>query len=630
MTRLMRLGFAGAAGAALFTTLTLRAQQIDMSAIDRIKDEGMNRSQVMELASYLTDVYGPRLTGSPNIKAAGDWAVSRMQSWGLVNVSLEPWENRRGFDRGWSNDKFYLASVEPQAFPILGTPVAWTPGTTGLVRGEVVCVLGTTEAALAQFKGRLKGTFVMTAPAPNVPAFFDQPLALRQTTEQLDRMQAARPAAGRGAAPTTAPAGQPPPGQPPAGQPPAGQPGTAGGVVPAAPPPAPAAAPAAAASPAPQSQAACAPPPAATGRAGGAGAPDGAAGRGGGPAFNRNEFFRNEGVIAVFSTAAIGHGVYTIGGNRGADPATTLPAITITAEHYGRMARMIAKGIPVTLEADIRNTFHPNPPMFNVVGEIRGTDKADEIVLLGAHFDSWHASTGATDNAAGVAAMMEAMRILKGTGVPLRRTVRIGLWPGEEQGLNGSAEYVAMHFARCRALTPAEAAEAIAATPPAPPAGGRGGPAPVRGKYEQTADYAGFAGYFNIDNGTGAIRGVYLQGNEAVGPIFKEWMAPLNSLGMTHVTISNTSGTDHQSFDNVGLPGWQFIQDPIEYGRLTHHTNLDSYERLQVEDMKKNATIAAAFAFLAANRDEKLPRKTFTGNCAPPQTGQTGGRGAAR
>jgi Zn-dependent M28 family amino/carboxypeptidase len=222
--------------------------------------------------------------------------------------------------------------------------------------------------------------------------------------------------------------------------------------------------------------------------------------------------------------------------------------------------------------------------MFNVVGEIRGTDKADEIVMLGAHFDSWHASTGATDNAAGSAAMLEAMRILKQSGVPLRRTVRIGLWTGEEQGLIGSRLYVNEHFGGGR--------------------GGRGQP-PV----PRTPAHAAFAGYFNIDNGTGAIRGVYLQQNDAVAPIFRQWMEPLRSLGMTHLNYGNTGGTDHQSFDGAGLPGWQFIQDEIEYGTLTHHTNLDSYERLQPDDMRRNATIAATFAFLAANREERLPRK---------------------
>jgi Zn-dependent M28 family amino/carboxypeptidase len=571
---------AAASGVALFV-LTVSAQEIDSTSIEKIKDEGMNRSQVMDIASYLTDVHGPRLSGSPGIKAAGDWAVGRMKEWGLTGVALEPWENRRGFDRGWSNDKFYLAAVAPQPFPITGTPTAWTPGTNGLIRGEVVCVTGTTEADVTPFKGRLRGKFVITAPAPNVQAFFDQPLAVRQTTEQLDRLAARTGGARAGGAPTAAAA-----------------PGRGAGQAPAAPTPAPST---------PAFQAACAqaPPAPQPGQAAAAGGVAGAR-AGGPPPFNRNDFFRAEGVAATLSTQAIGHGFYTIGGNRANDPAATLPAITIPAEHYGRIARTIAKGIPVVLEADIKNTYYPNPPMFNVVGEIRGTDKADEIVMLGAHFDSWHASTGATDNAAGSAAMMEAMRILKSTGVRLRRTVRIGLWSGEEQGLFGSAEYVAMHFAKCRAV----ASETAAASP----AGGRG----VPGKLEVTPDHEKFAGYFNIDNGTGAIRGVYLQGNEAVGPIFKEWMAPFSSLGMTHLTIVNTGGTDHTSFDNAGLPGWQFIQDAIEYGRLTHHTNLDSYDQLQAGDMKKNATIAAAFAFLAANRDERLPRKPFVGTCSAP------------
>jgi len=320
-------------------------------------------------------------------------------------------------------------------------------------------------------------------------------------------------------------------------------------------------------------------------------------GQGGGQnatAFNRNEYFRQQGVLGIFTTARRGHGIYTIGGGGvGTDPATKLPSIAIAAEDYGRIFRMITKGVPVIVEADIKNTFTPNPPMFNVVGEIRGTDKVDEVVMLGAHFDSWHAATGATDNAAGSAAMLEAMRILKTSGVKLRRTVRIGLWTGEEQGLIGSNKYVAAHFGGGR--------------------GGRGGAAPT----PPTAEHAKFAGYFNIDNGTGAIRGVYLQGNAAVGPIFKAWMEPFKSLGMTNVTISNTGGTD-QSYDGVGLPGFQFIQDEIEYNAITHHTNLDSYERLQAEDMRKNATIAAAFAYLTANRDDLLPRK-------PPATGGRGG-----
>jgi hypothetical protein len=321
-------------------------------------------------------------------------------------------------------------------------------------------------------------------------------------------------------------------------------------------------------------------------------------GRGGAGGFNRSAYFKQQGVLGTFSTARSGHGIYTIGGaSRNADPATQLPAITIPAEDYGRIARTIAKGIPVVVEADIRSSYTPMPPMFNVVGEIRGTDKADEVVMLGAHFDSWHASTGATDNAAGSAAMMEAMRILKVSGVKLRRTVRIGLWTGEEQGIIGSRLYEQTHFGGGR--------------------GGRGGAPPT----PPTPEHAKFAGYFNIDNGTGAIRGVHLQSNPAVGPIFRAWMEPFKSLGMTHLNAGNTGGTDHLSYDSAGLPGWQFIQDSIEYNSMTHHTNLDSYERLQVEDMRKNATIAAAFAYLAANREQLLPRKP------PPAPGAGRGRG---
>jgi carboxypeptidase Q len=548
--------------------LPLRAadEAIDYESINKIKDQGLNvaNSKVMEIASWLTDVYGPRLSGSPNIQKAGEWAVAEMKKWGLVNVSLEPWANNRNFTRGWSNDKFYLASVSPQSFPIPGTPTAWTPGTNGLVRGEAILITETTEAELKQYAGKLRGKFVLGAPPPEVAAWWTPP-ATRYTIEELDLRESPRtPEFG-----VTAPGGR----------------GGGRG--------------------APQA-----------GRQGGApGAPGGAAQ---GPPFNRNDFFLAEGVVAVFSTSARGHGIYTIGGNRNADPAKTLPAITIPAEQYGQIARTLAKGLPVTIEADIKNTFHPNPTMFNVVGEIPGTDKADELVMLGAHFDSWHASTGATDNAAGSAAMMEAMRILKQSGVRLRRTVRIGLWSGEEQGLNGSAEYVAMHFAS-RGAPPADAAAAGGAGAGGQRGGGRGGGGPL----ELKPAHAKFSSYFNIDNGTGAIRGVYLQQNDAVAPIFRAWMEPLRSIGMTHLTISNTGGTDHQSFDAVGLPGFQFIQDGVEYNTLTHHYNLDSWERLQPDDMKKNATIAAAFAFLAANREERLPRKPM------PAGGGGRGRGGA-
>jgi len=262
--------------------------------------------------------------------------------------------------------------------------------------------------------------------------------------------------------------------------------------------------------------------------------------------------------------------------------------VTLEVEHYGRILRTLQKKIPVALQMDISNRFYDDDQSaFNIVGELPGTDKADEVVMLGAHFDSWHTGTGATDNAAGSAVMMEAMRILKATGLKLRRTVRIGLWTGEEEGLLGSKEYVKAHF---------------------------GDPATMKLRPE----HAKLSGYFNVDNGTGQIRGVYLQGNEAVAPVFQAWMEPFRNMGMTTLAIRNTGGTDHQSFDAVGLPGFQFIQDEVEYNSRTHHSNMDTYERLQPTDMMRNAVIVASFVMNAANRDEKLPRKPLPLPTPPP------------
>ena len=575
-------------------------ESLDYDAINKIKTLGLveSNSKVMETLSYLTDVSGPRLTGSPNIEKAGTWAVKQMTDWGLTGAAMEPWPadatgGNNGFPKGWANEKFYLAAVAPDTFPIVGTPTAWTPGTNGLVRGSAVMATeNTLEELKAKYTGKLKGAWVLRTPAPDVAAYWTAP-AKRYTKDELDAMESpARTEFG------VARAGG-------AGAAPAGRGGAAAAPTPGVTP--------------------C------------------SAGRGGGGATPNpcDAFFKAEGVAGFLSTAPRGHGIYTIGGgNRTADPATMLPAVAITAEHYGRIARMLAKNVPVTLEADIKNTYTVNPPMFNVVAEIKGTDKADEIVMLGGHFDSWHASTGATDNAAGSAAMMEAMRILKVSGVKLRRTVRIGLWTGEEQGLLGSAAYMRAHFGtpppRGGGPGAAGAAPAPAAPTPAAPAvaaarsGGRGAAAgrgaavpaaptapagpwtPPPAGVNILPDWNKFAAYFNIDNGTGAIRGIYTQQNQAVAPIFREWMEPFKAIGMTHINPGNTGGTDHQSYDALGLPGFQFIQDEVEYNSMTHHTNLDSYERIQPEDMRRNATIAAAFAFLAANRDEKLPHKPAT------------------
>jgi len=575
--------------------LLAASEKINYEDINKIKAEGLQRSQVMELNSWLSDVYAPRLTGSPTYEKAAKWAMGKMTAWGLTNVRMDPWTDRRGFDRGWTNDKFYLQAVSPEKFPIPGTPTAWTPGTNGLVSGEVVLVTATTAEELAPFKGKLKGKWVITQAAPDVPAMWDPP-ARRYTPEQLAALEGPPSAPEFGVTPPGGRAAAAP--APAAGQPPAQQPGQRAAAAPQGTPPA----------QQPGQRAAAAPPAAPQ--------PAPAGGRGGAAGGNvRNEFFRTEGVLGTISTAPRGHGMYTIGGSRTSDPATTLPAVTIAAEQYGRIARMLAKNIPVTIEADIKNTFYPNPSVFNVVGEIPGTDKADEVVLLGAHFDTWHAATGAADDGNGSAAMMEAMRILKTTGVGLRRTVRIGLWGAEEQGLIGSYEYVSAHYVN----RPAPSS--------GPPGGGAGGQRGAGGfgapqaALELKPEHAKFSVYFNIDNGTGALRGIYTQGNDAVVPIFREWIEPFRSLGMTTVTTRNTGGTDHQSFDRVGLPGFQFIQDEVEYNTITHHTNMDTYERLQPRDNMQMATIAAAFAYLAANRDEMLPRKPL------PVPGQSGGRG---
>jgi carboxypeptidase Q len=525
------------AGAALATALALvpvgaqqAAEKADLEAVYKIKEEGFQRSRVMEITSWLTDVYGPRVTNSPGFRKAGEWAVKEMTSWGLANVKLEPFGP---FGRGWSNEKFYAMATTPGgSFPLIGMSQVWTPGTEGPVSGDAALAVIETADDIAKFKGQLKGKIVLTTAMRDVLPLWNAP-ATRYSSEQLKDLERETDATPRGAGPFGGRAGGP-------------------------------------------------------GRQGGPGG-----GRGAAQAFaaQRTQFFKDEGVLALLVPGRGDGGTVFVqgGGSRDATAAPSLPTVSIAVEHYGRIVRTLEKKMPVRVELDIKNTFHEDPMSFNVVGEIPGTDKATELVMLGAHFDSWQGGTGATDNAAGSAVMMEALRILKQSGVRLRRTVRIGLWGGEEQGLIGSREYVKAHFAdrATMALKP---------------------------------DHARLSAYFNVDNGSGAIRGVYLQGNEGVAPIFDAWMKPFNNIGMTTLTIRDTGGTDHQSFDGVGLPGFQFIQDPLEYGTRTHHSNMDTYERVVEEDMRKNAVIVAAFVYHAANREEKLPRKPL------PQP-QGGGRG---
>jgi carboxypeptidase Q len=519
------LAVALAVAMAAFVVPSLAGQSqepVDLQAIYKIKEEGLQRSKVMEITSYLTDVYGPRLTGSPGIRTAGEWAVKEMQSWGLANAKLEPWGP---FGRGWTNDRFVGHMLAPSVAPLIGYPKAWTPGTSGPVKAEAVLAVLNNDRDLDTYRGQLKGKFVLTMPARPVAAHFE-PEGHRYTDAELEALarQPIAPPRGRGGAPGGGPGADP------------------------------------------------------------------------GFATRRTAFLVSEGVAATLE-AGRGDGGTTFvqsGGSRNAQDPPTVPQIVLAVEHYNRIVRVLEKNIPVTLELDVRNTFHDaDLNAFNVVAEIPGADKADELVMVGAHFDSWHSATGATDNAAGSAVMMETMRILKASGLRLRRTVRIALWTGEEEGLLGSRAYVDEHFANRQTM-------------------------------ETRPAHAKLAGYFNVDNGTGAIRGVYLQGNETIAPIFKAWMAPFQNLRMSTLTIRNTGGTDHLSFDAVGLPGFQFIQDPIEYDARTHHSNMDVYDRIQEADMMQNAVIVAAFVYQAANRDAMLPRKPMPRAPPRPTTAQQG------
>jgi len=481
----------------------------DLDAIYRIKDEGLLRSQVMDTAWYLTEMYGGRLTNSPGMHAAAGWAIERLNGWGLANVRRETWGP---FGRGWTNDRFVATVVAPQPFPLLAFARAWTPGTEGAVTADAMMALVDREDDFKKYEGKLRGKIVLAARPPTVNALLT-PLGRRYTDQELAAMESQPVAAPRGGGP--GPAGQPV--DPNFGQ-------------------------------------------------------------------RRMQFFAREGVVAVLEPGSgrSDHGAIVVQGpsrNRESKEPQVAAQLVVATEHYNRLARLLNRNVPVRIELDVRNRFVEDTlDSYNVVAELTGTDRRDEVVMLGAHFDSWHAGTGATDNAAGSAVMMEAMRILKTAGLPLRRTVRLALWTGEEQGLLGSRAYVKQQFgdASTMALLPG---------------------------------HQKLSAYFNMDNGSGAIRGVFLQGNEAIRPVFATWMEPFRNLGMTTLSIRNTGSTDHVPFDEVGLPGFQFIQDPLEYGTHSHHTNMDVYDRLQAEDLMKNAVIIASFVYQAANRDALLPRK---------------------
>jgi carboxypeptidase Q len=498
---------------------------LDLDTIARIRDEGLNRSQVMDHLSWLTDVYGPRVTGSPAILEASDWAIRKFNDWGLSNAHRETW----AFGKGWGLVRFSAHMIEPQVQPLMGFPSAWSAGTNGTVVAPVVRVAIDSDADFETYRGKLAGAIVLTQPERVVP-MLDGTIVHRMGPEDLAEAAAVRPE----------------------------QPDRRGA--------------------------------AAAARSTTPGLPARIA-----------RFYKDEGVVALFNRGSDivftsvgsdlsarqqrtdGGTIFPTGsGSRGADAGTEVPSITLAVEHYNRMVRVLAKHIPVRVELRLDTTFYDEttPNGFNTIAEIPGTDPQlrDEVVMIGAHFDSMPAATGATDNAAGSAAMMEAMRILKTIGAKPRRTIRVALWGGEEQGLLGSRAYVKEHFAdpATMALRP---------------------------------EHAKLAAYFNSDNGSGRVRGIWTQGNTAAGAIFEQWMKPLADLGVVLAGPRSVGSTDHIPFDAVGLPGFQFMVDRLEYGSRTHHSNMDFYDRVQRDDLVQQATVIAVFAYDTAMRDEKLPRK---------------------
>jgi carboxypeptidase Q len=508
----------------LSTGLRAQNERLDTATIQKIRQEGLQDSHVMDIAFHLTDASGDRLTASPGFMRAATYAKQQLTQWGLVNASIDPWG---GFGKGWELQKSYIALTSPYYKPLIAFPKAWCGGTDGPKSAPVLLISATDSAGLDKYKGQLAGK-VLILDVTQVYQQSFKPDATRYTDDQLDSM----------------------------------------------------------------SKVAMRPVDTAELRRRRAGF-----NRGGMAMLNTlKKMAVREGAVAILSQSPRGHdgtlfvqggGSYQVGA-----PANFLD-IVVAMEDYMTIVRLLKAGTPVTLDADFKTKFYTaDTTGYNVIAEIKGTDPKlkSEVVMLGGHLDSWHSATGATDNGAGCTVMMEAMRILKALGIKPRRTIRIALWSGEEEGLLGSRGYVKKTFADPATMQLLPAHDSLAA-------------------------------YFNIDNGTGKIRGIYLQGNEACRAIFTQWLQPFHDLGATTVTISNTGGTDHQSFDAVGLPGFQFIQDEIEYSTRTHHTNMDSYDHLREDDLKQIATIVAAFVYNAAQRDEKLPRKPLP---APRGTGRGG------
>jgi carboxypeptidase Q len=526
-----------------YTEIQSATETLDLAMYQRIRDEGLNHSHVMEFATALVDGIGPRLTGSPNMAKANAWTRDTLTKIGLENARLEDWGE---FGMGWQQLNTWARMVTPDTAVLIVQATPWSPSTPGPVTGDVVFVNIQTEKDLDQYKGKLAGKVVLLGVMREVPPV-DKALFERYTNTDLDSIAEFPVNAGSG-----------------------GQ--------------------------SPQMQA----------------------------MFRERQersrllekigqFLADEKVAAVIAPSRDGKN----GGGSGgtlfddtgatlgrspylADKRTKIPVVVAAIESYGRLYRLTQAHAPVSVEIDVETKFTgEHEHGYNTVAEIPGTDPSlkEQVVMVGGHLDSWTAGTGATDNGAGTIVAMEAVRILKALDVKPRRTIRIALWSGEEEGIYGSKGYCTIHFGSAKLST---APDQLLL-----PEFMRRAAGPLEVKPEQKL----ISAYFNVDNGTGKIRGIYTQGNAAIAPIFAQWIAPLRDLGVTIITNRNTGGTDHLSFDAVGIPGFQFVQEMLDYESRTHHSNQDVYERLQPADLKQIATVEAIFLYNAAQRDQMLPRK---------------------
>jgi carboxypeptidase Q len=496
----------------------LRAEErVDTEAVWKIRREGMQNSKVMQTVRVLSDVYGPRLTGSPNLKAAGEWAIQQMQAWGMRNGRLEPWDFGHP---GWVNERMAVHVIAPVKDSLVAEVLAWTPGTNGAVKGQLVKITLPARATadeltahLEKLKPLIAGKMVLVGEPQKVGVTFNKAPLRRDDAEVVTQINTPdNPAA-------------PAPPAPPAAAP---RPLTAREI-----------------------------------------------------ADRVNAFMVATGVLVRVNDAGRDHGQIRAFNNQTFDTTKAPPTLVMRNEDFGRLSRLLDDKRTVELEVDIVNRSYPEGrTAYNTVAEIPGTDKADEVIMLGGHLDSWHAATGATDNAIGCAVMMEAARLIAATGLKPRRTIRVALWSGEEQGLLGSQAYVKEHFGFAEEPKPA---------------------------------HAKFGGYFNIDSGTGRARAMTVFGPREASVVLSEATASVADLGLLGARSTSSrarGGTDSTSFNEAGLPGINMLQDPIEYQTYTWHTNLDTYERIVEDDVKKSAVAIAVAVYHLAMRDQLLPRFT--------------------